>query len=105
MHDESRQRQIQLTPATIRTCRRAMDHGHQGAAATRVSLLSLLCSPQIDSPGQFLSPGIHVLYASQILQPLAPHQPSVVQDPQNVAIVLARRYRNPMHQARMDIGG
>ena len=51
------------------------------------------------------SPQVFMFYASQILQPLAPRQPSVVRDPQNVPIVLAQRYRNPMRQARMDIGG
>ncbi|KAN0121332.1 hypothetical protein V8E52_003920 [Russula decolorans] len=48
-------------------------------------------------------PGIHVLYAFQILQPLAPCQPSVVRDPQNVPVVLTRRHRSPVCQARMDI--
>jgi hypothetical protein len=69
----------------------------------RVSVTPLLCSPQIDGPIQLRYPGIHVLYAFQILQPLAPCQPSVVRDPQNVPVVLARRHRSPVCQARMDI--
>ncbi|KAN0107297.1 hypothetical protein V8E52_010295 [Russula decolorans] len=49
-------------------------------------------------------PRIHVLYAFQILQPLAPCQPSVIRDPQNVPVMLARCHRSPVCQARMDIG-
>jgi hypothetical protein len=46
---------------------------------------------RIDGPVKLPSPDIHVLYASQTLQTLAPCQPSVNREPQNVPVVLARR--------------